>query len=51
MNKYLTYPLALATLFAITVPAVNFAAYAQQSDTQQAEAQPKPESETATPSE
>ena len=51
MNKFLTYPLTLATLFAVSLPAVNFAAYAQQSETQQEESQPQTDSETAKPSE
>ena len=44
MNKILAYPL-LAMLVAFAAPAISSAAYAQSSDTQQEEQQPKPDSE------
>jgi len=49
MNKFLRYPLMLATLAAVTLPAVNFAAYAQQSETQQEEPKPQSDSDSQTP--
>jgi len=49
MNKYLAYPFALAALAAVSLPAVNFAAYAQQSETQQEEPKPQSDSDSQTP--
>ncbi len=44
MNKNLAYPL-FAMLVAFAAPAIGSAAYAQSSEPQQEETQPKPETE------